>query len=398
MSSSTAPKRVLFIDRDGTLIEEPPDEQIDSLQKLALVPGVIPALLRLQAAGYTLVVVSNQDGLGTASFPTPTFEEPQAFLRNLFASQGIRFDAEFFCPHFPKDGCECRKPKTGLLDGYLKDNPIDRERSYVIGDRDTDLQLAANLGIGGIRLAGKGHSAGDGGETWPDIANRLATSVRTAHVVRKTKETDITVDINLDREGPTHISTGLGFFDHMLEQIARHGGFALDLVCKGDLHDRRAPHGRGLRAGARRGAAASARRQARHRSASASCFPWTRRWRRSPSICPDAPTACSRASSAANRSASLPTRAGAALLPLVADTLGAAIHIKVVGENTHHMIEACFKGLGPRAAPGRAHRRHRAAEHARACCDGPSLRSSTAAARTSPRCSSRSSDSASRRR
>ncbi|MEQ1580657.1 MAG: bifunctional histidinol-phosphatase/imidazoleglycerol-phosphate dehydratase HisB [Steroidobacteraceae bacterium] len=345
MTSSAVPKRVLFIDRDGTLIEEPPDEQIDSLQKLALVPGVIPALLRLQGAGYTLVVVSNQDGLGTASFPTPTFEEPQAYLRKLLESQGIYFEAEFFCPHFPKDGCNCRKPKTGLLDGYLKDNPIDRERSFVIGDRDTDLALAANLGIGGIRLAGKGHSAADGGETWPDIAARLSTSVRTAHVVRKTKETDITVDVNLDREGPTHISTGLGFFDHMIEQIARHGGFALDLVCKGDLEidEHHTVEDCALALG-------QALRQALGDKRGIARFGF---------LLPMDETLAQVAIDLSGRAyfvfegkfnrelvGQLPTELVPHFFRSLSDTLGAAIHIKVEGENSHHMVEACFKGLG----------------------------------------------------
>ncbi len=141
--------RVLFIDRDGTLVEEPPDEQVDSLQKIRLLPGVIPALLELKRAGYRFVLVSNQDGLGSETFPEPAFREPQDFLRRLFASQGIEFDAEFFCPHRPADGCECRKPRTGLLDAYLREHPIDPRHSYVIGDRETDLQLAANLGLAG---------------------------------------------------------------------------------------------------------------------------------------------------------------------------------------------------------------------------------------------------------
>ena len=144
--------KTLFIDRDGTLIEEPADFQIDSLQKLRLVDGVIPALLKLQESGYRLVMVSNQDGLGTDSFPEPTFREPHEFLRRLLESQGVHFAAEFICPHFAKDNCTCRKPKTGLLDDYLKANPIDPGASYVIGDRETDLELARNLGANGLRI------------------------------------------------------------------------------------------------------------------------------------------------------------------------------------------------------------------------------------------------------
>jgi imidazoleglycerol-phosphate dehydratase/histidinol-phosphatase len=227
-------ERILFIDRDGTLIEEPPDEQVDSLTKVRLLPGVIPALLELKRAGYSLVLVSNQDGLGTASFPEHTFREPQDFLRDLLASQGIEFDAEFFCPHFPQDDCECRKPRTGLLTDYLAEHELDRDCSFVIGDRQTDLDLAVNLGIGGLRV----RVDGDDGETWPAIAARLSSLARpqrTARVTRRTRETDIEVEVNLDRELPVSIGTGIGFFDHMLEQVARHGGFSLQLQCKGDL-------------------------------------------------------------------------------------------------------------------------------------------------------------------
>ncbi len=341
----TALKHVLFIDRDGTLIEEPPDEQIDSLQKLRLLPGVIPALLRLRDAGYTFVLVSNQDGLGTDRFPEASFREPQDFLRELLASQGIVFEAEFFCPHFPTDGCDCRKPKTGLLDTWLNSNVIDPALSFVIGDRETDLQLAVNLGLGGIRVAGKGHSAGDAGEPWAAIAARLATSVRTAHVVRKTKETDIVVDINLDRESPIHITTGLGFFDHMIEQIARHGGFALDLTCKGDLEidEHHTVEDCALALG-------TALRQALGDKRGIGRFGF---------LLPMDETQAQIAIDLSGRAyfvfegkfnreqvGQLPTELVPHFFRSLADSLGAAIHIKVTGENSHHMVEACFKGVG----------------------------------------------------
>ncbi len=155
-------ERILFIDRDGTLIEEPHDKQVDSIGKLRLAQGVIPALLDLVRAGYRLVLVSNQDGLGTSSFPEPSFREPQDFMREVFASQGIEFDAEFFCPHFPADDCGCRKPRTGLLTEFIAGRSIDLAQSYVIGDRQTDLDLAANLGVGGIRIHGEGGRDLDG--------------------------------------------------------------------------------------------------------------------------------------------------------------------------------------------------------------------------------------------
>jgi imidazoleglycerol-phosphate dehydratase/histidinol-phosphatase len=336
-----APKRVLFIDRDGTLITEPPDQQIDSLAKLKLLPDVIPALLKLRDAGYTFVMVSNQDGLGTASFPEPTFTEPQNFLRELLASQGIHFDAEFFCPHYPKDDCECRKPKVGLLKQYLADNPLDKEHSYVIGDRDTDLKLAENLGIEGLKLAG---THGEGLE-WPTIATELTTRKRTAHVQRKTKETDIDVKVDLDRESPITIDTGLGFFDHMIEQVARHGGFSLQLTCKGDLHidehhtveDCALALGQALKTalGDKMGIARygfllpmdEARAQVAIDLSGRAYFVFEGSFGR-------------------DHVGQLPTELVPHFFRSVADTLAAAVHIEVEGENTHHMIEACFKGFG----------------------------------------------------
>ena len=158
-------RRILFIDRDGTLIKEPPDEQIDSLEKLELIPGVIPALLRLAEAGYEFVIVSNQDGLGTDSFPAPDYEIPQQKMLDLFESQGIRFSAVHVDPHFEHQGAATRKPGIGMVIDYLKSGELDLGDSWVIGDRETDMQLAANMGIGGLRL-------GDGYEDWSSIAHR----------------------------------------------------------------------------------------------------------------------------------------------------------------------------------------------------------------------------------
>jgi len=150
-------ERILFIDRDGTIIEEPSDEQVDSLQKLRLLPGVIPALLELQRAGYRLVLVSNQDGLGTPSFPEPSFREPQDFLRDLLASQGIEFDAEFFCPHFPADGCECRKPQPAMLLEAGRRFHADLGSVPCVGDSLRDLQAAEAVGAKPMLvLTGKG--------------------------------------------------------------------------------------------------------------------------------------------------------------------------------------------------------------------------------------------------
>lgn len=333
-------KKVLFIDRDGTLVEEPIDEQVDRIDKVKLLPEVIPALLKLQAAGFELVIVSNQDGLGTASFPDNDFQTTQNFIRGLFNSQGITFTAEFYCPHFSKDACQCRKPKTGLLTEYLKQD-IDLANSYVIGDRTTDLQLAENIGVKGIRLTSKDYK----GERWGEIAARLCKPERIAEVTRKTKETDILVKVNLDQETPVKIETGLGFFDHMLEQIARHGGFSLQLSCKGDLHidehhtieDCALALGQALRnaLGNKKGISRYGFLLAMDESlaqvaidlSGRAYFVWEGKFGR-------------------EQVGQLPSELVPHFFRSLSDSLGAAINIKVTGENTHHMIEACFKGVG----------------------------------------------------
>ena len=224
------PQKILFIDRDGTLIEEPADEQIDAFEKLVFVKDMFKYLrFIVEKTDFRLVMVSNQDGLGTEAFPEETFWPVHNFILQTLKGEGIEFDEILIDRHFPHDNSPCRKPGTGMLRHYI-DNPLyDLQGSFVIGDRDTDRQLADNLGCGALIL-------GKNGLTWDGIAQRLLGGERTAEVRRTTKETDIHVRLDLDGSGKSDIHTGLGFFDHMLEQIARHGMVDLTLHTQGDLH------------------------------------------------------------------------------------------------------------------------------------------------------------------
>ena len=218
-------KKALFIDRDGTILVEPADEQIDSLEKFAFVPGAISGLKALTGLGYELVLVSNQDGLGTPSFPEETFWPCQNLMLKTLKGEGIEFDNILIDRTFPADNAPTRKPGLGMLTAYL-DGSYDLSGSYVIGDRETDLKLAANLGAKGLQI---------GPMTWQEVAETVRASERQVTLTRKTRETDISLTLDLDGKGPSGISTGLHFFDHMLDQLPHHGGVSLQLKCAGDL-------------------------------------------------------------------------------------------------------------------------------------------------------------------
>ncbi|HEY2416715.1 MAG TPA: bifunctional histidinol-phosphatase/imidazoleglycerol-phosphate dehydratase HisB [Steroidobacteraceae bacterium] len=335
---------VLFVDRDGTLIEEPAGEQVDRLDQVRLLPGVIAALQSLQRAGYRLVMVSNQDGLGGESYPRERFEQVQQFVLQLFGSQGIEFDAVFICPHFAHEQCQCRKPRLGLVSDYLAQHNLDRERSAMIGDRDTDLEFARQLGIRGLRV----RSAGTLEESWPALVHALL--VRRATVTRTTRETAVEVQVELDRSDASQIETGIGFFDHMLEQLAKHAGFALQLRCRGDLHidehhtveDCALALGEALRRalGDKSGigrygfllAMDESEAQVALDLSGRAFFTFEGRFPR-------------------EQVGALPSELVPHFFRSLADSLGAALHLSVRGENTHHMIEACFKGVGRALRP-----------------------------------------------
>lgn len=240
-------KKVLFIDRDGTLVKEPPvDFQLDSLEKLEFLPGVFRNLHKLRHfTDFELVVVSNQDGLGTASFPEKDFSPPHEKFLEAFRNEGVEFDAVHIDPSMPEDNSPNRKPRTGMLGAYMQGD-YDLENSLVIGDRLTDIELALNLGCQGILLDNgsmkeKADAAGLSGgvaqlcENWDQVYRFIRSTQRKAVVQRSTAETNISVQLSLDGEGKSDISTGLAFFDHMLDQLGRHGGFDLEIQVEGDL-------------------------------------------------------------------------------------------------------------------------------------------------------------------
>ena len=240
-------KRLLIIDRDGTILVEPPvDFQIDSIEKTDFVPGAISGLKVLSTLGYRLVMASNQDGLGTASFPMADFLPPQEMMLKVLASEGIRFDDILIDPTMPEEHAPTRKPGTGMFTDYLSGD-YDLSKSFVIGDRLTDVMLAKNLGARAILLQsseGAIEALKEQGleevcalctTSWAEIAEYLRRGVRVASTVRNTRETAIAITVDLEGRMPSSIDTGLKFFDHMLDQIVHHGGISLQVQCKGDL-------------------------------------------------------------------------------------------------------------------------------------------------------------------
>ena len=335
----SALRPVLFVDRDGTLIEEPDDFQIDAYEKLRFVPGVIPALLRLRDAGYRFVMVTNQDGLGTDAFPRERFEGPHGLMMQVLESQGVAFDDVLIDSSLPADNAPTRKPGIGLALPYLKDRSIDWARSAMVGDRETDNAFARNLGIRPFQL----RTAQFGGEwDWAGIAHALADAPRVARVVRRTRETQIEVAVDLDRAAEPRIETGVGFFDHMLEQLGKHGGFALELTCTGDLHidehhtveDSALALGQALREalGDKRGIGRYGFTLPMDEALASAALDFSGR-----------PYFVFEGRFARESVGQLATELVPHFFRSLCETAGLNLNLKVQGENDHHQVEACFK-------------------------------------------------------
>lgn len=328
-------RKVLFVDRDGCLIVEPPDQQVDSCEKLDLLPGVIPALRRFAAAGYELVMITNQDGLGSANFPEEHFRVPQELLLRILASQGIVFREVLIDRSLPHERKDTRKPGVGLLLHWLADDGWSRAASAVIGDRETDLQLAANLGVRGIRV-------GEPGIGWEEIAHRVLDAPRTARVVRETRETRVEAQVDLDRAANPAVRTGIGFFDHMLEQLGKHGGFALELRCQGDMHidEHHTVEDCALTLGQ---ALKQALGEKRGIERYGFTLPMDESLARAALDLSGRPHFVFKGVFPRERVGELPTELVPHFFRSLCEALGANLHLSVRGDNTHHMVEACFK-------------------------------------------------------
>ena len=332
---------ILFIDRDGTLIEEPADFQIDSYEKIRFVKDVVPALLKLRDAGYQFVIVTNQDGLGSESYPRASFDGPNDLMLQIFASQGIVFRDVLIDCSWPQDNAPTRKPGIGLVLPYLQDRGIDWSRSAMVGDRGTDIAFADNLRIRGFQL----RTAQFGGEwDWPGIAHELADAPRRAAVQRDTKETRIRVEVDLDCIAEPAIATGLPFFDHMLEQIGKHGGFALKVKTEGDLHidehhtveDTGLALGQALKEalGDKRGIGRYGFTLPMDETLASAALDFSGR-----------PYFVFSGEFKRERIGDMPTELVPHFFRSVCDASGLNLNLQVQGENDHHKVEACFKSF-----------------------------------------------------
>ncbi|MCC7633462.1 bifunctional histidinol-phosphatase/imidazoleglycerol-phosphate dehydratase HisB [Stenotrophomonas rhizophila] len=332
---------ILFVDRDGTLIEEPADFQIDAYEKIRFVRDVIPAMLKLRDAGYQFVIVSNQDGLGSEGYPQASFDGPNDLMLQIFASQGIVFRDVLIDGSWPDDNAPTRKPGIGMMLPYLQDRSIDWARSAMVGDRPTDIQFAENMKIRGFQL----RTEQFGGQwDWNAIAHELADAPRRATVQRNTKETRIRVEIDLDQVAEPQTQTGLPFFDHMLEQIGKHGGFALRVQAEGDLHidehhtieDTGLALGQALREalGDKRGIGRYGFTLPMDETLASAALDFSGR-----------PYFVFEGEFKRERVGDMPTELVPHFFRSLCDAAGLNLHLSVRGDNDHHKVEACFKAL-----------------------------------------------------
>jgi len=332
---------ILFVDRDGALIEEPADFQIDAYEKIRFVRDVIPAMLKLRDAGYQFVIVSNQDGLGSEGYPQASFDGPNDLMLQIFASQGIVFRDVLIDGTWPHDNAPTRKPGIGMMLPYLQDRSIDWARSGMVGDRPTDIQFAENMKIRGFQL----RTEQFGGQwDWNGIAHELADAPRRATVQRNTKETRIRVEVDLDRTAEPQTHTGLPFFDHMLEQIGKHGGFALSVQAEGDLHidehhtieDTGLALGQALREalGDKRGIGRYGFTLPMDETLASAALDFSGR-----------PYFVFEGEFKRERVGDMPTELVPHFFRSLCDAAGLNLPLSVRGDNDHHKVEACFKAL-----------------------------------------------------
>lgn len=354
--TKTMHRKILFIDRDGTIIVEPTDNfQIDSLQKLSFIPKVIRNLYYLQhQLGYELVMVTNQDGLGTPSLPEEDFLPPHQKMLETLASEGIIFEEILIDKTFEHENAPTRKPRTGLLTHYLNRNDIDYAKCFVIGDRLTDIELAYNMQIKGILLnpnkleLQEKHRQALALQTndWEEISTFIARMQgRTAQIHRKTKETDIFVKVDLDNNHFTKIDTQIGFFDHMLEQIARHARIGLEICVQGDLHidEHHSIEDTGLALGeAFRKALQDKKGIARYGHFS---LPMDETLAQVALDFSGRPFFKFQANLRREKVGQMPTEMVSHFFKSFSDTALCNLHIRAEGENDHHIIEGIFKAF-----------------------------------------------------
>ena len=338
--------KLIIIDRDGTIIKEPPDKQIDTLEKLEFVSGVISGLKLLNSAGYSLIMVTNQDGLGTDKYPQKGYQLVQDKILSILAGEGIEFDDVFICPHKPEDNCKCRKPNTGLVDDYLTRIKPDPKNSFIIGDRASDIEFGKNLGFRTALLGTNDSSDSDfDSGHFSDICRWIIDTSRTSRIKKITNETSIEIELVLDGNGNHNISTGIRFFDHMLEQVSKHSGITMNIKADGDtdIDEHQTVEDTGLALGKALSIAIGDKKGID----------------RYGFALPMDEASSEVLIDLSGRShlifigkferemvGELPTELVEDFFKAFSDTLNCTLHIKVTGRNDHHKIESIFKAFG----------------------------------------------------